>query len=1021
MKKNSVQKLVLPILFAITTCCLLYFVLNSFSSNKNYQKLFQKAFDTQEAELVKYHNNTIEQIKRFNSASFSKEYAGKSEFLTHVYKNDSLLFWNTNKVPISHYAELQFPSDGLIRFQNGWYFSKVTRVNEYTLATTFPIQRTFPIHNEQLIDYFFQPFPASKAQLSLNNTPFPIQTARGSNFYLDIKEQLSYANFTGIIFFLSIIVFFLVLFFCRKLKWNWIIFTALVVYLIFTICIVNSDYSFEDSSLLLFDPSVVSINEYFPHLMLIILWVLFFAQLAVIIARFFRNQKRTFLASLLGVLVVSLYTILVANLIPSIAKNSKVNIDLDNILAFTSYSAISIGIFGTLCWTYLRLLESFWYYIFDKNTCKTFVFYWFTGLIGCVVILQLFFGELNSSSVYGILFLICLATYLSYRVKIGWDFVHWFLLLVVTATYLYLTVETVNIRKERDEREIYASQLLEDQDIATEIEFEKLKSRIRSESYFKRFISGSSIPNGIQLKSILDKRIYVGFWERYDITTYVYDTNTVYASIGKLDLDSLIEFSGKRSEIDSSIFYIPLGNKNASYIFRLHIPVNNRELAIYGVLESKKIPKKISFPRLLISENSASLPWTETYSGAKYFKQDLNYAFGEIDFYPKLSPFFSSIKNKVWKYDSQFSYLILKDSDKHTIVLAKRKSTIWNYITGISFITLIFGVLMVISFWISGYFFKQRSFVVNISSRIRLAVVGLVAVSLLVSILTNGTFFTSGYTENTKSLVNEKLESIRLELLSKYGERDGFSVQSDPEILEQRLTKWSKLFFTDINVFLLNGELLASSEHKLYNLGLLSEQMNPEAFHELAFNHKPKFTHFENIGTQKYISSYAPLFNESNKLIAYLNLQYFDQQDRLENQLRTFIVTLVNVFVILLLISVMVSFLVSSWIIKPLQYLQNSFSVIEFGKSNKRLSYTENDEIGQLVKAYNEKLNELEVAAAKLVQTEKEGAWREMAKQVAHEIKNPLTPMKLSLQHLQRSFDPLHVNAKERLDKVIID
>lgn len=121
---------------------------------------------------------------------------------------------------------------------------------------------------------------------------------------------------------------------------------------------------------------------------------------------------------------------------------------------------------------------------------------------------------------------------------------------------------------------------------------------------------------------------------------------------------------------------------------------------------------------------------------------------------------------------------------------------------------------------------------------------------------------------------------------------------------------------------------------------------------------------------------------------------------------------------LLLAISIFIAIVVSSWVTSPLRLLQESFSSVKFGKENQPIEYTKQDEIGALVKDYNQKLIELELTAQQLAQSERETAWREMAKQVAHEIKNPLTPMKLSLQQLQRVYDPSDPQSKAKLDRV---
>ncbi len=105
----------------------------------------------------------------------------------------------------------------------------------------------------------------------------------------------------------------------------------------------------------------------------------------------------------------------------------------------------------------------------------------------------------------------------------------------------------------------------------------------------------------------------------------------------------------------------------------------------------------------------------------------------------------------------------------------------------------------------------------------------------------------------------------------------------------------------------------------------------------------------------------------------------------------------------LFLISIIAAVFIANQITRPLVVIQENLNKIELGKHNEPIHYNRNDEIGGLVKVYNKKVDELAVSTDLLARSERESAWREMAKQIAHEIKNPLTPMKLSIQHLQRA------------------
>ena len=245
------------------------------------------------------------------------------------------------------------------------------------------------------------------------------------------------------------------------------------------------------------------------------------------------------------------------------------------------------------------------------------------------------------------------------------------------------------------------------------------------------------------------------------------------------------------------------------------------------------------------------------------------------------------------------------------------------------------------------------------------------------------------------------------------------SIAEKGNYLETVLQRLSKVFFTDINIYTTDGFLLASSRSKVFNSGLIGEQINPQALYALKIKDKSEFIHQESIGQLNYASAYLPLYNHNGKLIAYSNLQHFGQQTEFENQIQQFLVSIINVFMLLLAITIVLAIFISSWVTAPLRLLQESFARMKFGTFNQQIDYEKDDEIGALVKDYNQKLVELEFAAEQLARSERESAWREMAKQVAHEIKNPLTPMKLSVQQLLRVYDPNDPASEEKLKRVV--
>jgi nitrogen fixation/metabolism regulation signal transduction histidine kinase len=161
------------------------------------------------------------------------------------------------------------------------------------------------------------------------------------------------------------------------------------------------------------------------------------------------------------------------------------------------------------------------------------------------------------------------------------------------------------------------------------------------------------------------------------------------------------------------------------------------------------------------------------------------------------------------------------------------------------------------------------------------------------------------------------------------------------------------------------------------------------------------------------VSSYVPVFDANGISAAYLNIPYFTSESKLQQEIANFLVTIINLNAFIFLIAGIVALFIANRITHSFAVIGDKMKDINLGKVNDAIVWKGNDEIGSLVNEYNKMLAKLDESAAALAKTEREGAWREMAKQVAHEIKNPLTPMKLSMQFLQRSIENNAPGVKE--------
>ena len=248
----------------------------------------------------------------------------------------------------------------------------------------------------------------------------------------------------------------------------------------------------------------------------------------------------------------------------------------------------------------------------------------------------------------------------------------------------------------------------------------------------------------------------------------------------------------------------------------------------------------------------------------------------------------------------------------------------------------------------------------------------------------------------------------------------------DKNLTEANLTEETTLNFSrisntlssDFNLYDKNGRLIYSTQPKIFDKEIISRLMNRSAFDQLKNYQANGFIHDEKIGLLEYTSAYETIMNKDNKVAAYINLPYFARQNELKKEISGFLVTLINIYVLLFGIAIVITFIISNRLVKPLNLIQQKLARVKLDSSNDLLEWEGGDEIGSLVNEYNKMVNKLAKSADALAQSERETAWREMAKQVAHEIKNPLTPMKLSMQHLARAWKEKNSNFENIFEKV---
>ena len=165
-----------------------------------------------------------------------------------------------------------------------------------------------------------------------------------------------------------------------------------------------------------------------------------------------------------------------------------------------------------------------------------------------------------------------------------------------------------------------------------------------------------------------------------------------------------------------------------------------------------------------------------------------------------------------------------------------------------------------------------------------------------------------------------------------------------------------------------------------------------------------KFTseNFTDVG--KFQASYSVLKNDVGEKYAILFFPYFQDVSFAESELNVFLSTLYQIYFIMLVVAIVLAYFISRYVTRSIETIRLKIGQAGLLKKNEKI-YLSNatKEIDSLVNSYNKMIDDLEDSAERLAKTEREQAWQEMAKQVAHEIKNPLTPMRLTVQSFQKN------------------
>ena len=942
----------------------------------------------------------------------------------YVYSDGNLKFWSSNKFIVPP----DISKSGLSKSKNGFYLKEVFQENGTIIIAQFYIKKAFNFQNSYIDNSFDDKLfldegwdiqledliGGSKITLESNKDVFFIKPnslyESPNNIILMILEIIGlFVFFTGCIFFSARL----------KLVPKLLLLVSTLIFVRLFLLIFKAPVNLH--GLEIFDSKLLAFSKLVPSLGDLLLYVLFALVLSFSLfkhtdysIRGFHRYKIFFV--LLGFGFIYLMTWGIIETVEGLVMHSEIPLDLSHILSveYTTLIALFciggiVAVYVIFCW---KLIE-----LFSKIGLKrNFILIAFSSTISLISIVGLSIGF---SDAYEILWSLPVFSLLCYSYYSNQKIISFSI--SISLLFLFSLMITQSLRSYTDEKIIddkmqLLNKLAKDKDLIAEYLFQNVQDSMRANNYLYELISSSSNDDQ-DVFEYIKKKYFKGFWDRFDLQVnpcfkgdsilFLKDSSPSVSC--DFFFSDIINSSGL--EVSPGFYYLDNENGRISY---LGIISFNKESKIYLELDSKFKPDGVGFPTLLLDEQIERKSLNPEYGFAHFKSGELIKQKGSVLFSTKLSYYSIPSLNK-WNYFEQdkITHLVKRTGD-NVYFLSQKMTSTWNQMAFYSYLFAFFSILTIVTTLIYRFFYGKVIESSSFKTRFQSVIIFILFFSTVFIGLGSVYYLKNQYNQKNFDAISEKIMSVKIEVEQKLGEYESIDA-SNKDYAQLMLEKFSKVFFTDINLFDSNGKLVASSQYDIFKEGLVGDRMNPLAMYQMLFNAQSQFVQIEEIEGMQFLSAYVPFYNNQGVLMAYLNLPYFARSNDLKNEISNFIVALLNIYVLLIVLALVIGLILTNKITEPLRLIQEKMANIQLGESNELINYTGNDEIGRLVNEYNRMIIELTESATRLAESEREDAWREMAKQVAHEIKNPLTPMKLSIQHLQMRW--LIFDEKERQER----
>lgn len=1053
--------------FILFLCALSCFIATAAIHYNIPSFIFDKDSNTIQATISERINARVNEAKkeaanigsqlRGSSVSFS-HLLRQAKFPTFIYNKGQLVFWSDHTI----IPDLDFPliinRPTTISNSFGIFVVVPHQEGDYRLLLYIPLQINYRISNNYLKSglqkNIFQntvvklvPDPGAKLP--------QVRTKQG-DFLVALDVQSAPKKTGNDSFKLFLLTLGAVLYavasifwsrrFLKKMKYSKGVFLLLALLVILRVALLFLNLPFAIAETKLFDPRLYAASFWSPSVGDLALNMLLLAALAWAALYLFHKNKvlshlKTVEANqskylqLACIIIFYILLLLLYKFYFGIYHNSPLSLDISQTLDISKYKIVLLGtifihtaslcVFSYILATVLSVLIAKESYMWPFQLLSAVASIFIVG----VIVLEA--AHLVSLVFTGILFWLAVILAAQYRHAVSLTYrIYLFLFMVIAVSALTgaMALYTHYQREIHDYKQNFASNLLQGNDVLAEyLLAEDVSKKIAGDALIKMKMVGPYVDAAF-IKRKISRQYLRDYFDKYETNVLLFDSQGRTLESADTTAATLQELISKydrpltRTE-RKNLFLIndPSKFNSRMYLQLIEVTIGNQQkgTVVLQLTLKKMLPHSV-VPELFVDQKHSQPFRTDQLSYAIYTNNKLSYSEGEYDYATNFNKARMQsaelFRQGVTQENSH--HLGIRDAEGKTLIITTENYGARDVLSNFSFLFLVFTVGLICCVILFLLFKRQyiREFSPDFSAKIQIFLnFGILLPLLLVSI-TTASLVTSSYKKDLMITYEQRGEAIQQNLSSFLNTE----VFLNKRRLQEKVTEVASISETDVNIYDQHGRLVVTSQPMIFEAGLLSKLVNPDAFAAISERQALRVLLDEQAGNLTFNALYLPL-RESDTLgsvAGFIGIPFFDSEKELELKLIELITTTMNIFTIIFIVFILLTFFASRALTVPLRMLAEKLKHTSLTGKNETLAYKGADEIGMLVNEYNRMLLTLEQNKVDLAMREKEAAWREMARQVAHEIKNPLTPMKLSLQYLQKAIAEKKPNTEQLIDKI---